>query len=325
MIVLGIETSCDETSVSIVKNGKDILSNVVYSSIKFHKKYGGVIPEIASRVHSEVIDRVTEKALLDAHLKFKDVDLIAVTKGPGLIGSLLTGISFAKALALSLKRPLIGVNHLEAHLYANFLNNDLKRFPFIGLVISGGHSSIFFVKNWLNFQLLGVTLDDAVGEAFDKVAKILNLGYPGGPIIERLARESVGGEKIKFSCADFKDTFDFSFSGIKTDVLYKTQDKKLKVKKEDICFAFQKTVTDVIVKKAIMACIKRKIHVLLVGGGVAANSYLRNELIKESKKNNIKVFFPDRSLCLDNAAMIAGLGYQLYKKGLKSNLRLTPN
>ena len=325
MIVLGIETSCDETSVSIVRNGKDILSNVVYSSIRFHKKYGGVIPEIASRVHSEVIDQVTRKALLDAHLKFKDIDLIAVTKGPGLVGSLLTGISFAKALSLGLNRPLIGVDHLQAHLYANFLNNNFKKNPFIGLVISGGHTSIFFVKNWLDFKLLGLTLDDAVGEAFDKVAKILKLGYPGGPIIERLAKESSGRGKIKFSCADFKDNFDFSFSGIKTDVLYKIKNQKSKIKNSDICFAFQKAVTDIIVKKATIACIKKNTNILLVGGGVAANSYLRNELIKESKKHNIKVFFPDKSLCLDNAAMIAGLGYQLYKKGLRSDLGLVPS
>jgi len=313
MIVLGIETSCDETSASVVKDGRDILSNIVTSSLEFHKKYGGVIPEIASRKHLETIGQVTDEAIRKAKINLKDLDLISVTKSPGLLGSLLVGISFAKALSFSLKIPLLEVNHLYGHLYSAFFENKEIKFPFIGLVISGGHTAIFYLKDFERIRLLGQTQDDAVGEAFDKVAKILGLGFPGGPIIERLAKKG-DLSKIKFRCADLKG-FNFSFSGIKTAVLYMVNGKRLTVnEKQNICASFQEAVVDVLIKKSIDACEKKKTETLVIGGGVSANLYLRERFKEASLKKNIKVYFPNSSLCLDNAAMVAGLGYRLYRR-----------
>ncbi len=337
MNILGIETSCDETCASCVEDGKRILSNVVSSSMKDHQKYGGIIPEIASRRQMELINTVVTQALEDAGLNLDKIDCVAVTQSPGLIGSLLVGVSFARALSFALDKPIIEVNHIQAHLYANFLrfeevgqdsaylsehhNTEFPTLPAIGLVVSGGHSSLFYIKEFNRFVLLGQTRDDAVGEAYDKVARILGLGYPGGPIIDRLAKDGENKE-IHFSCAQLPHTLDFSFSGIKTAVLYhlrreKTVDEETTKK---IAYAFQKSVVAVLIEKCISACQKKKIKTLVVGGGVAANSSLRQRLELRAREEGIKVFLPPLSLCTDNAAMIAGLAYHLRKKN-NSSLR----
>ncbi len=323
MNILGIETSCDETSASVVKDGKIILSNVIASSLKDHQKYGGIIPEIASRKQLELINPVVEKALKISKIPLKKIDAVAVTSKPGLIGSLLVGLSFARALSYAIKKPLIEVNHIEAHVYANFLkkiNSKIKtkkmpKLPAIGLIVSGGHSNIFYINNFKKFILLGKTRDDAPGEAYDKVARILKLGYPGGPVIDRLAQKGKNSE-IQFSCANINQSFDFSFSGIKTAVYYYVRKQK-KITRSDILkisYAFQKSVVQALVRKSIAACQSKKIKTLIIGGGVAANSELRNKLCSEAKKENIDIFFPDLDLCMDNAAIIAGLGYHLIKK-----------
>ena len=319
MNILGIETSCDETAASIVKDGKIILSNVIVSSLKEHKKYGGIIPEIASRRQLEYINLVVSKALEDAQLNLKNIDAVSVTNSPGLIGSLLVGKSFAQALSFAINKPLIKVDHIKAHLYANFLycvntkKNKLPTLPAVGLVVSGGHTSLYYIKKFNNFKLLGETRDDAVGEAFDKVARIMKLGYPGGPIIDRLSQK-VKQSNIKFKSALLPHSFDFSFSGVKTAVLYHYRDHQLEksFSSANICSAFQESVVDVLVKKSISACQKYKVKTLVVGGGVAANSALRECLKKEAKNNNINVYFPSMNLCMDNAAMIAGLGFHFY-------------
>jgi len=327
MKILGIETSCDETAASIVKNGKEVLSNIIASSLKIHKKYGGVIPEIASRKQLEFINSVVEESLAEAKTSLKGIDAIAVTTSPGLMGSLLVGISFARALSLASGKPLIEVDHIKAHLYASFLEqkksirsgfkNKLPKLPVIGLVVSGGHTSLYKITDFNKFKLLGHTLDDAAGEAFDKVAKILELGYPGGPEIDRLAKKAIKRD-IHFTCAQLPDTFNFSFSGIKTGVLYHCRDaKKAKgLSVNEVAYAFQNSIVSTLVKKSIAACKKAKICDLVVGGGVAANSSLREKLTQEASKEKIKVYFPEMSLCTDNAAIIAGLGYHLYRKGV---------
>lgn len=322
MNVLGIETSCDETSAALVRNGSTVLSNIISSSIKFHKKYGGVIPEIASRLQLETITQVTDECIKESGIARKDVDLISVTSGPGLLGSLLVGISFARALSFGLGLPLIGVNHIYAHIYANFLNHKSLSMPFIGLIISGGHTSLFLVDDFDKIKLLGQTQDDACGEAFDKAAKILRLGYPGGPVIEKISCKG-NPEKIKFNCSDTKNPLNFSFSGIKTAVLYKVQgDKPQIISHPDIAASFQDAVIDTLINKSLLACKMKKINKLVVGGGVAANNRLREKLFEKAKRGNIKVYFPEKILCTDNAAMVAGLGYQLFKKGYSSGLDL---
>jgi N6-L-threonylcarbamoyladenine synthase len=323
MYVLGIETSCDETSVAVVKDGKTILSNVVSSSEKFHKIYGGVVPEIASRMQLETITNVADSAIKEARINLKDISLVSVTNGPGLLGSLLTGISFAKAISLSLGIPLLGVNHISSHIYANFLNGPRIKLPFVALVVSGGHTSLFFVRDLDKIEALGATLDDACGEAFDKVAKILGLGYPGGPLIEKLAKKG-NSKKIKFKCSGTKKVFDFSFSGIKTAVLYYSRGKPLTInEKRDISASFQESVIDALIKKSFLACEFKKTGRLVVGGGVVANSRLREKFHQAANSRGIECYFPSKELCMDNAAMVAGLGYRLFKKGLKSELDLT--
>lgn len=326
MHVLGIETSCDETAASVVRDGTLILSNVVATSLKEHSKYGGIIPEIASRRQIELINAVVQKALEDAGLTLEEIDALAVTQSPGLIGSLLVGVSYARALSFALRKPLVDVDHIQAHLYANFLTQARGQSPFktpklpaVGLVVSGGHSSLFELQDFKKFRLLGQTRDDAAGEAFDKVARILGLGYPGGPIIDKLAKEGVNRE-IHFSAAELPGTFDFSFSGTKTAVLYyqKSNQSKDGYSVPKVAYAFQKSVVEILVKKAIGACQKKGAQTLLMGGGVAANSYLRERLIQEAKSAKINAFFPPLILCLDNAAMIAGLGYH-HLIGKKSN------
>lgn len=325
MLVLGIESSCDETAASVVRDGSHTYSNVVASSLEFHQRYGGVIPEIASRMHLEAINYVVEGALSKAKVKLKDIRLIAVTEGPGLAGSLLVGLCFAKSMGLGLGIPCVGVNHLYAHLYSVFLNNKKNIcFPFVGLVVSGGHTSLFYVKDFDQIDLIGATLDDACGEAFDKVAKILGLGYPGGPLIERLAKK--GKPRIKFGCSAANKPLDFSFSGIKTAVMYYARSHIARdaTEKADIAASFQEAVIDTLIKKSLLACKLKKTKRLVIGGGVAVNNRLRDKFSEAVTYSNLEVYFPDKKLCMDNAVMVAGLGYQLFREGYKTNLDATP-
>ncbi len=322
MNVLGIETSCDETAAAVVKDGKIVLSNIISSTLSLHRPYGGVIPEIAARGQLEAIDFVVKEALSQAKVNLKNIDLIALTSQPGLPGALLVGRAFAKALSFALNLPLLEVNHILAHVYAPFLEVKSKslapKFPLVGLVVSGGHTSLFYFKSFREFELLGQTRDDAAGEAFDKVAKILGLGYPGGPQIDRLAKKNKN-VNLRFNCARLPDSFDFSFSGIKTAVLYFVQDwqsrkgrKKLPLKLQvEIAKAFQDSVVDIIIAKSIAACKNKEVNNLVVGGGVAANSLLRKKMLAMALDEKIKAYFADQSFCMDNAAMVAGLGYQM--------------
>ncbi|MFA4988711.1 MAG: tRNA (adenosine(37)-N6)-threonylcarbamoyltransferase complex transferase subunit TsaD, partial [Candidatus Omnitrophota bacterium] len=288
MIVVGVETSCDETGVGIVRNGRTILANTVVSSLKLHSRYGGVIPEIASRLQLESIAGVYLEAMRSAGAKEKDIGLIAVTRSSGLPGSLLVGNAFAKALAAGLKKPLIGIDHVHSHIYANFLCHEGIRFPCVALVVSGGHTSIFYMKDFSAIRLLGQTRDDACGEAFDKVAKIMGLGYPGGPLIEKLALRG-DGKKIRFSCSGVKGEFDFSFSGIKTAVMYRMKKKTPAdgYSRADIAASFQDSVTGVLVEKSLLACSRMKSKYLLVGGGVAANKFLRDKMSAAARKAGV--------------------------------------
>ncbi len=317
MNILGIETSCDETAAAVVRDGFKVDSNVVASSLKEHAAFGGIIPEIASRRQIESIHSVVSQALDQAKVTLKHIDAIAVTAKPGLIGSLLVGVSFARALAYAAKKPLIEVDHIQAHWYACFLrskndNRPLPNLPAVGLVVSGGHTSLFDIKNVDRVKLIGKTRDDAAGEAFDKVARLLNLGYPGGPVIDRLAKEGTN-DQIRFPRAELQGSYDFSFSGLKTAVLYYTRKhKNFSVKQ--VAYSFQESVVDVLTDRAILACQRKRVNTLFVGGGVAANSALRERLIQTAEEMDIKVYFPPMSFCLDNAAMIAGLGYRLTKR-----------
>ncbi len=323
MLILGIETSCDETACAVVKNGRIVLSNVIATSLKEHSKFGGIIPEIASRRQLELISAVAQSSLEDAGVTLKEINAVAVTRSPGLIGSLLVGISYARALSFAAKKPLVEIDHIKAHLYANFLtfkNQNATRprlpsLPAIGLIVSGGHSNIYLMKSPLQYKLLGQTRDDAAGEAFDKVSRILGLGYPGGPAIDRVAKQGTDSA-IRFPCSQMEGTYDFSFSGIKTAVLHYQQKHKATAQKDiaQIAYSFQDSVVSVLVKKSIAACLQKKIKTLLLGGGVAANSTLRQRLAEEGKKHDIEIFLPPMSLCLDNAAMIAGAGFHYLKK-----------
>ena len=330
MATLGIETSCDETSASVTEGGR-VLSNIVSSSVHLHKKYGGVVPEIASRFHVEYIIEVLRKALEDSGKELKDIKLVAVTNGPGLVGALLCGISLAKSISYSLEKPLVGVNHVLAHLYSSFLNEeDRPEFPFVGLVVSGGHTALFHCESIGKQKLLGTTQDDAVGEAFDKVAKILGLGYPGGPVIDRCASLAKGSTKITFPKSYLgKDSLDFSFSGIKTAVLYYVNNLRQKhqaltaAQINDICYYFQEAALDALVEKVIRAVEITKSGRVVIGGGVAANSRLREKMKELESFSSMKIHFPELKYCMDNAAMIGYLGEALYKKGLRSGLYLS--
>jgi N6-L-threonylcarbamoyladenine synthase len=333
MLTLGIETSCDETSVSVT-DGRDVLSNIISSSVRLHKKYGGVVPEIASRFHVEYILEVLDKALKSSGKRLKEIRLIAVTNGPGLVGALLTGVSLAKSLSLSLRVPMIGVNHVLSHLYSAFLSDaDLPEFPFIGLVVSGGHTALFYCRDSYKQKLLSQTLDDAVGEAFDKVAKILKLGYPGGPVVEQTAKLSKNRDRVKLPKTFLGiDSLDFSFSGIKTAVLYyvrnlqQTNDDRRTTSGEiaDICYAFQENVIDELVEKTMRAAELHKVKNIIVGGGVAANTRLREKFMNAVRfSGGAKVYFPAKTYCTDNAAMVGVLGEELYKRGHRSDLYLS--
>ena len=313
--VLGIETSCDETAAALVRKGR-ILSNVVSSSVALHREYGGVVPEVASRFHIEYINRVVRKALAKAKKTLKDVSAVAVTQKPGLPGSLLVGTSFAGALSFALGIPLVKVDHLAAHIYANFIGkNGAPQFPFIGAVVSGGHTSIFIVRSLCDRSLIGRTRDDAIGEAFDKVAKILRLGYPGGPAIEKTARKYrlKRRKPIRFPMAALEnDTYDVSLSGIKTAVLeHAKRHGSLKRDLPRVSWSFQESVFDVFVKKVINASRKFGMSRIVMGGGVVSNKRLRRKLTAYSKRLGFQFFYPDPSLCADNAAMVAGLGEAL--------------
>lgn len=323
--ILAIESSCDETAAAVVVNGREVLSNIISSQIDIHKKFGGVVPEVASRKHIEAVSAVVQEALDVANITFKDIDAVAVTYGPGLVGALLVGLQYAKALAYSLKVPLIGVNHIEGHISANFIQYKELEPPFVTLVVSGGHTFIVHMKDYGSFEVMGQTRDDAAGEAYDKVARAIGLGYPGGPKIDKLSKE--GNENaVKFPRANFhEESLDFSFSGIKSAVLNHLNKLEMKgedYNKADIAASFQKSVVDVLVDNAIKACKIKGVDKIAIAGGVAANSYLRNAMMKRGEKEGIKVLFPELVLCTDNAAMIGSAAYFEYLRGRISDLTL---
>ena len=321
--ILGIETSCDDTCASIVKNGIVILSNIVSSQNEIHRKYGGVVPEIASRKHIEVINIIIKEAINKSGIDINDINAVSVTNRPGLIGSLLVGVSAAKAICYAKNIPLITVNHLRAHIYSNILANSKIGGGFIGLVVSGGHSSLYVVDDKWNMKSIGHTVDDAVGEAFDKISRYLSLGYPGGPIIDKLSKRG-NPDYIDFPRPMMDSgNFNFSFSGLKTSLIYRTKkNKKLMLKENipDLVASFQKSAVDVLVEKTIRACRRYRLNKILVSGGVAANSKLREEFKKRCNGNNISVYIPPLSLCTDNAAMVACLGYYKYMESDFSSL-----
>jgi putative glycoprotease GCP len=317
--ILAIESSCDETAAAVVVNGREVLSNVIASQIDIHTKFGGVVPEVASRKHVEVISVVVQESLDKAGLTLKDIDAVGVTYGPGLVGALLVGLQYAKGLAYSLGKPLIGVNHIEGHISANFIQyKDLKP-PFICLVVSGGHTFIVHMKDYGEFEVLGQTRDDAAGEAFDKVARAIGLGYPGGPKIDKISKEG-NPDGIKFPRAKFHEnnSLDFSFSGVKSSVLNYLNQMEMKneeINRADVAASFQKAVVSFLVDNSIKACKLKGVNKMAVAGGVASNSCLRETLISEGKKNDIEVLFPEFILCTDNAAMIGSAAYFEYIKG----------
>lgn len=318
ILTLGIESSCDETSVSVVKNGREILSNIIDTQIPIHEKYGGVVPEIASRNHIEAISRVTKKALEEANVKFEDIDAITPTYGPGLVGALLVGLSYAKALSFATNKPLVGVNHIQGHIAANYITYSELKPPFLCVMTSGGNTQLVHVKDYTKFEVLGKTRDDAIGEAFDKVARVVGLGYPGGPKVDRLAKEG-NSDSIELPKTHF-DNLDFSFSGIKTAVI-NLHHKNSDVNKADLCASFEKTVTEILLENAEKALKQTGLKTIALAGGVSANSYIRNEFLK-LEKQGIKVYMPDLKLCTDNAAMIASAGYYNFIEGKRSKLDL---
>ena len=317
IITLGIESSCDETSVAVVKNGRKVLSNVIDTQITIHEKYGGVVPEIASRNHIEAISRVTKKALEDAKITFDDIDVITPTYGPGLVGALLVGLSYGKALSYALNKPLVGVNHIEGHIAANYITYKELEPPFLCLLISGGNTQLIHVKTYTEFEILGKTKDDAIGEAFDKVARVVGLGYPGGPKIDKMAKE--GHPNIELPKSHLEN-LDFSFSGIKTAVI-NLNHQKPDINKADLCISFEKTVTEMLIENTLKAVEQTGIKTVVLGGGVSANSYIRDEFLK-LEEQEIKIYTPDIKLCTDNAAMIASAGYYNYIAGKRDELDL---
>ena len=322
MLVLGLETSCDETAAAVLKDGDTLLSNIINDQIDIHSEYGGIVPELAGRSHNERVHRVIKESLQKADLHLRDIDLIAVTMGPGLIGSLLVGLNTAKGLSYGLRKPMIGVNHLEGHILAIYLQKKVK-FPFIALVVSGGHTELYRVSGFGQYKLLGRTRDDAAGESFDKVGKMLGLPYPGGPAIEKLARNG-NGNSHKFPRAYLeKGSLDFSFSGLKTSVRtflnHRQQDSSITVTDEDISAGFQDAVLEVLVDKLISACKREKLSRIVVTGGVASNSALREAVKKEAQCWGFQSFFPDPIFCTDNAAMIACAGYYKFVRDPSSS------
>ena len=320
MLVLGIESSCDETAAAVVRDGSFLLSNVIASQIDIHSKYGGVVPEIASRKHMEAIVPVILEALDNASVSLDDIEGIAVTRGPGLVGSLLVGVSAAKSIAFARNIPFAGVNHLEGHVASIFLNDRKPDFPFVALVVSGGHTNIYFMRDFQEFNLLGQTRDDAAGEAFDKAAKLLNIGYPGGVGIDRLSKGG-NSESIKFPRA-MKGSQDFSFSGLKTSLLTYTKKRKTPITEDeipDIAASYQEAIVDVLVDKTLKAAQSCSVSRVVVCGGVAANSRLRERFNEEANARGIEVFIPPPILCTDNAAMIAVVGDNLLSAGKRDS------
>lgn len=318
IIVLGIESSCDETSVAVVKNGREVLSNVINSQIDIHKRFGGVVPEIASRNHVEAISTVTKEALEKANIDFKDIDVVACTYGPGLVGALLVGLSYGKALSFALQKPLIGVNHLQGHIAANYITFPELTPPFLCLVISGGHTHLIHIKDYTKFEILGKTKDDAIGEAFDKIARVIGLGYPGGPKVDALAKE--GNPTIDLPKPHIEN-LDFSFSGIKTAII-NLHHKNPEVNKADLCSSFEKLAAEVLVENTLKASEILGIKKIALAGGVSANSYIRKEFEKLGELKDFNIYYPKLELCTDNAAMIASAGYYNYLEGNISNLDL---
>lgn len=323
--IMGIESSCDETSVAVVRDGHEILANVIASQIDIHRNFGGVVPEIASRKHLELINPILEEALKEAKIDWSDLDAIAVTYGPGLVGALLVGVSTAKALAYALNLPLIGVNHMEGHIYANFLEKPELSFPFLCLVVSGGHTDLVYMNEHRHYELLGRTRDDAAGEAFDKVARSLGLLYPGGPAIDAMAKQGCS-ESIEFPVARFKNgIYDFSFSGLKSAVLNEinhSRQKNEEIVIADIAASFQKAVVKALVEKTFLAAKDKGIKQILMAGGVAGNSELRETMTKEGEKYGISISYPRPILCTDNAAMITCVAYYQYLTGETAPLLL---
>lgn len=320
--ILGIETSCDETSVAVIRDGQ-LLSNIISTQI-VHEQYGGVVPELASRAHQKLIVPIVNEALAKAHVHQEDLSAVAVAVGPGLMGSLLVGVNFGKAFAFGLGVPFIAVNHMEAHIYSNFIEDPTPQFPFLNLTVSGGHTQLVLLNDEFEYEIIGETKDDAAGEAFDKVAKMLGLGYPGGPQIDKYAKTG-DPAAIKFPRPYATEhDFNFSFSGIKTSVLYYLRDHKLRDTQisegllSNICASFQSAVIDVLVQKTIRAALQYRVRDAAVAGGVSANSQLRVEMKAETEKNGLKLFIPKFEYCTDNGAMIAEVGYRKFQKSMFS-------
>lgn len=321
-IIMAVETSCDETAVAVLAEGNELLANLVSSQIKVHQQFGGVVPEIASRQHLEQVNHLIDLALKEAKLTFSQLAAIAVTYGPGLVGALLVGVSTAKALAYSLNLPLVGVNHMEGHIYANWLVHKKIEFPLVCLIVSGGHTALVEMRGHGQYSLLGQTQDDAAGEAYDKVARAMGLGYPGGPLLDNLAREGKG-ETIKLPRAWLgEDNYDFSFSGLKTAVLNYLNKASLKgeeVNKIELAAGFQASVVEVLVEKTVQAAKKRNLQTVLLAGGVSANSALREQMQKRCEKEGLKLYYPPLEFCTDNAAMVACAAHYHYLKGEHSD------
>jgi N6-L-threonylcarbamoyladenine synthase len=326
IITLAIETSCDETSCAVVKNGREVLSNIISSQVDIHRKYGGVVPEVASRKHIENINLIIQQALDEANVTFNDIDIVGVTRGPGLVGALLVGISSAKAIAYALDKPLVGVNHIEGHICANYIEYKDLEPPFTCLVVSGGHTYLVYVKDYTKYEMVGRTRDDAAGEAFDKVARTLGLSYPGGPEIDRLSK--IGNQNaIQFPRVYLENnSYDFSFSGLKTAVLNylnQARQKGEEIRVEDVAASFQQAVIEVLVDKSIRLAKERKTDKIVLAGGVAANQGLRELLIKRGKEENIEILYPSIKLCTDNAAMIGSAAYFNFINNKVSDLDLS--
>lgn len=317
VITLGIESSCDETSVAVVKNGREVLSNVINSQIKIHEKFGGVVPEIASRNHVEAISDVANQALREAKMTYQDIDHIACTYGPGLVGALLVGVSYAKGLSYSLNKPLTPTNHIEGHIAANYITHKDLKPPFLCLIISGGHTHLVYIKDYTHFEILGKTRDDAIGEAFDKVARVIGLGYPGGPKVDKLAKEGQANIELPKT---HMEGLDFSFSGIKTAII-NLHHKNPEINKADLCASFEKYVTDILLENTLKAAERVGTKTIALAGGVSANSYIRQNFI-DLEKRRYKIYYPEPILCTDNAAMIASAGYYRYMSGEEADLTL---